>query len=103
MEGLTTGDLKRIPAALKYLAAILVSVVGTALAIGTSSGRMEARLEALERADRLAALEQRIERLETGAAEDRREAARALDGIRGAVSGIQLDVARVCVKLKCKE
>lgn len=93
--GNITEDIKRLPEWIKFLLAIAVSVVMSAVAYGELAGSLRARIEALERGDRLGALEQRIERLESDATHERSEINRVLEGLRTAISQAQLELARL--------
>lgn len=84
-----------IPDWVKFVVPLVVSLAAGAIGYG----EMKAQVNALEqRVDRA---EKSAEKLEQAAEQRNRDWTKSLEDVRQAIGGVQLDVARICAKLKC--
>lgn len=76
----------------KGLIVVALPMVMGVVGYGEIKGEMVAKV---------AALEQRVARVEESADKDRDLVRKAVEDMRVVVGNVQLDVARICVKVKC--
>jgi len=97
-----TGDIKKgLPTWVQFVFGILIPLAGVAVGYGELTARQSALDDRVT--EMRAVLEQRIDRAERDGAEDRKDVARVLDGVKNDVAAVKVDLARICVRLKCKE
>lgn len=98
-----TGDIKRggLPSWIAVAISNIALIIGGAIGYGELKGDVRAQEVSLKR--EVDALNQRVDRAERIADDDRKEVASKIDGLSHQVGSVQIDLARVCVRLKCKD
>lgn len=98
-----TSDLKKsgFPSWIAVAISNAALIIGGAIGYGELTARVSGQETAMKR--EVESINDRLERIERVADHDRQEVAHAVEGLSEKLGNVQLDLARVCARLKCKE